>query len=367
MGVGIISAARRRGSSVIDGTQGSANAGILAAVYFTVSGTTVTVVGQKNVATVTRNATGRYRVAFSSALANNNYGMLSSGRYVDGSTDRCALVAPDRDSTSGWNTYTTAQVDIDFTTVDSATRTDPLSCCLVFFDPSAVGSDYLAAVSWTMSGTTPTLQRQTNVASIPRVSAGVHTANFSSALASSDYSMFGSSRYPTFTNQAAALFGFNRNSTGPANRKTTALADLCCGKLQSATGNFDIDRGGMLIRNSDVAPRGTLAAVRFSVSGGVATIIRQWNVASVTCNATGCYRIAYTTPLVDADYGAICNGQWSPAAGNNDAPLIGINSNSSASRNVKSTTAVDIVSKGWAGSAFDCDYVDVWIVKPWLM
>jgi hypothetical protein len=67
--------------SVKDGLQGSVNAGIVAAVMFTVSGGTPTIVGQKNVTSITRLGTGIYRVTFASALANANYGLIASGRF----------------------------------------------------------------------------------------------------------------------------------------------------------------------------------------------------------------------------------------------------------------------------------------------
>lgn len=361
---------RNSSSSTVDGTQGSTNAGILAAVYFTVSGTTPTIVGQKNVASITRNGTGNYRVTFTSSLANTNYGLIGGGRYADSGSDESVLVAPSRNSSGGINTYSTTTVDVICMTA-AGTAADPIQCGVVIFDPASVGSDYLAACSVTVSGTTPTLQRQTNVSSVPRKATGVYEPTFTSAVGNSDYGAFGTSRYGDFTNEANPFFGRNRNSTSGFNQQTTGLIDLDVGTSANngfSLANFDPVRFSMIIKNGDVAPRGTVAAARFTVSGGVVTLGRQWNVASVTRQGAGLYRIAFTTPIIDTDYVVIGTGKWGDFS-NDDTPLVGTNRNNSASRNVKSTSAVDIAVRAWGSGAstFDVDAADIWIVKPWLM
>lgn len=355
------------GASAIDGTQGSANAGILAAVYATISGGVVTIVAQKNVASITRHAAGNYRVNYTSALADNNYGLMANGRFADSTADNPTLIQPNRNSTGGVNVFSTSGVDLQCTGAGSATPVEPAQFCCVVFDPDSVGSDYLAAASWTVSGTTVTMQQQTNVSGVSRQATGVYRATFNSALSDADYSEFGYSRYADFTNDSVPLFGQNRNTTGPRDLHSTAALDLCVGRLNTNTsGMFDTGRGAVLVRNSDVAPRGTLAAARFTVSGGVCSLVKSWNVASVTYQTTGCYRLNFTTPLSDTDYAAICSGKWNGFT-NDDTPIIGINRNSSASRNVKSTSAVDVVAVNYASSLFDPDVVNIWVLKPALM
>lgn len=368
--MGMLVSPYRNSLATIDGTQGSINAGILAAVFFTVSGGTVTIVGQKNVSSITRHSAGKFRINFSSALANSNYGLVANARFSDFSTDNSALFAPNRNSTGGINTYSTSSVDLLCVAPDSSTAVDPLNGCVVIFDPSAVGSDYLAAGSFTVSGTTPTLQRQTNISGVPRQSVGIYRAGFTSSLAASDYSLFGSSRFPDFTNDWLAIFGPNRNTTGSLNTYSTAAIDLTGGRT-GTTGSigdyYEQARTSFLVRNSDVAPRGTVAAVRFTVSGGVCTVVRQWNVSSVTYQTTGCYRVNFTANIIDTDYGVLCGGRWADAAGVNDPPIIGPNRNSTNSRNLYSVSGVDLAVKNWDNVSFDAAYVDVWVVKPWLM
>lgn len=363
-----VSYMRRRSASVIDGTQGSVDSGIVAAVFFTVSGGVATIVGQKNVASITRHAAGHYRINFNSALSDGNYGVLAQGRFADSSTDTPVLVQPNRNSSSGRNLYSTSSVDLLCISSGAVSGVEVVSCCVVIFDPQSVSADYLAAASWTVSGTTPSLQRQKNMGSISRHSAGVYRVNFSSALADADYSEFGTTRYGDFTDDAIAVWGQNRNTGIPSNLHSTASLDLCTGRLGWTTtvSNFDTARGSVLISKSNVAPRGTLARARFSVSGGVATLVSSWNVASVTYQATGCYRVNFTTPLIDADYGVICSGKFANFTDDN-APIIGPNRNSSASRNVYSANAVDIAARSTNGGNFDPDFVNVWVLKPWLM
>jgi hypothetical protein len=244
---------------------------------------------------------------------------------------------------------------------------EPGQCGVVIFDPATVGSDYLAACSVTVSGTTPTVQRQTNVSSAPRQSTGVYRPTFTSALPSADYSIFGSTRYPDFTNDASALFGQNRNTA-----QTTALTELSVGKIAEAGALnqvFEPGRFAMVARNSDTSPRGTLAGARFSVSGGVVSILKSWNVGSITRTAQGLYRVSFTTPLSDTDYIVMASGKWAASAGNSDAPVAGMNHNNSSGNNVHSTSAVDIAFRAWgAGSpVFDPEVADIWVLKPWLM
>jgi hypothetical protein len=352
-------------TATIDGTQGSTNAGILAAVYFTVSGTTVTVVGQKNVASVTRLATGKYRITFSSALANNNYGMVCGGRWADSTGNNTPLITASRNTTGSINTYSTAAADIVACQGDGSIF-DIAQCGVIFFDPSAVGSDYLAACSVTVSGTTPTVQRQTNVASAPRQSTGLYLANFTSALPDADYSIFGSSRYPDSTNDASPFFGPDRNTS-----RATGSINLDVGTLAKPTtpiGLFEPGRFSMLARNSDTSPRGTLAGARFSVSGGACTLIKSWNVASIAYNAAGLFTVNFTTPLVDTDYVIFGCAKWAASAGLTDTVIIGPNRNSTTGANVKSVSSLSLVSQSWgAGTPFDPETGEIWVVKPWLM
>lgn len=358
-------------SSPIDGTSGSVDAGILAAVMFTVVGTTVSVVGQKNVSSVTRLALGVYRITFASALSNSNYGMMLSARRGDGSGDVPMLCAPNRDTTSGYNTYSTTTVDVVTQIPDgSNAATEANVVTAVVFDPSAVNSNYLAAASWTLSGTSITLQRQKNVASMTRYAVGVYRATFTSALADANYSEFGTSRYPTTAaNIASPIWGNNRNTTIPTNLHSTQYLDLSTGLFNSNgtfKGNYEAGLGSVLISKSDVAPRGTIARARFSVSGGVCTLIAAYNIASVTYQATGCYRLNFNRPCVDANYGLVASGQWG-AFNSDDVPIIGLNCNSSSSRSKYATDGCDIAVKNYANVAFDADYVNVWVLKPWLM
>lgn len=344
----------------------SPDAGILAAVLFTVSGTTVTVVGQKNVASVQRLTTGIYRVNIASAFAHTNYGVMATARSPASAIDESMLVAPSRHSGLG-NQYTTNTLDVGVQKAGgNFTNTDPVLCAVVIFDPQLVSaSHYLAAASWTLSGTAITLQRQLNVASMTRPATGVYRTTFTSALATADYQEFGMSRYASGGNANIPICGHNRHTS--RNAHSTSDLDLCAG-LNNATskGMFDTQRGSLLIGRANVVPAGTLARVRFTVSGGVCTIVEGYNVASVSYQAAGRFKINFSSPLVDTDYAVFGSGTWG-AFTDDDTPLVSANNNTTASRAEYSTTAVDISAKSYTNNNFDGDAFNVWVVKPWLM
>lgn len=351
------------------GSGSSPNPGILAAGMFSWNGATISTIGQKNIASVTRTAGGKFRVSFSSALSNSNYGLLATARRSASAADDTILIQPDRNTSGGGGQYSTTTLDL-FCTNALGTAIDPELFAVVVFDPANVGSDYLAACCVTVSGTTPTVASQTNVASAPRQATGVYTPTFTAALAAADYSVFGTTRYPDFTGDASAFFGRNRNTTGPQNRQTTGLVDLSVGQIANTSSSVSYEPGrfSMLARNSDVAPAGTLAAARFSVSGSTCTLIKSHNVSSVTYQTTGCYRVNFASALADIDYMAFANGKWGDFT-NTDAPLVGMNNNSFNSRNARTTNAVDLVVDNWGSGSgpFNAAIVDVWVVKPWLM
>lgn len=335
---------------------------VLAAVFFTVSGTTPTIVSQKNVSSVVRNATGQYTINFTSTLSTANYGVAACAKLGDTSNDRTALVAPDRNS-STHNAYSTSALDILIGTGvgGSTSATDPDKVSVLVFDAGAAQSDILASAMWTLSGTTVTLQANQNVSAVVRKATGIYEVDFSSALTNADYSTFGANRYADFTNDASPLTGQNRNPTGSLNLHTTGAYTQAGGLLLGAGGFFDVGIGSAFMRLADNSGSNILAAVRFSVSGGVCTVVKSTNVSSVTYQIAGCYRVNFTSTLASANYAVLCNGKWADVAGNNDCPIVGPNRNSSSSRNTYSTSALDLVAMNNSGSLFDVETIDVLI------
>lgn len=350
----------------------SGAAGILAACGFTVSGGVVTVEGQKNVASVSRVSIGIYRVTFNSTLPTANYGFLGSARLTDRSIDGSIFAVPCNDV--GASNYSTTIVDMlicDYT----GARVDPQRAGLIIFDPQDVGSDYLAAAFVTVSGTTPTIQRHTNVSSVPRQGTVVYRPTFGSALPNSDYSVFGSSRTPTGDGYGPTFYGINRNTTGSINQQTTGLIDMTMGQSSRFGGptaytQMEPGRFSFLARNADVAPPGTLASARITVSGTTPTVVRQTNVSGVSRLATGVYRITFATALADTDYHVFCTGRW-PNFTSNDCPLVSLNANNGSSRGSRSTTQIDVCCQNFGNGStlevYDPAVIDIWVVKPALM
>lgn len=53
---------------------------------------------------------------------------------------------------------------------------------------------------------------------------------------------------------------------------------------------------------AELVPPQAGASCAFTVSGGVVTIVKSFNIASVVYNAVGEYTFTFTTPMSDADY-----------------------------------------------------------------
>lgn len=103
------------------------------------------------------------------------------------------------------------------------------------------------------------------------------------------------------------------------------------------------------------------------MSGGVATIVESYNVGSITVQGAGIYRINFASPCTDSNYAVFGSGKWGNST-DDDTPIIGANCNSVSSRTFYSASGVDIVAHTYTSSGiFDPDFVNVWVLKPWLM
>jgi len=359
-------------SSLVDGTQGSANSAILAAVYFTVSGTTVSsITGKnKNVSSVTRIGTGAYRIEFASALANNNYGVLVGGKRPDAASGRALRCQPAQDDAASFTSYSTTTLDVYVKEHGSTSVVEPEMLGIVVFDPASIGSDYLAAVSWTNSSpwTSPSIALETNVASLTRNLASSWRFAFDSALPDADYQVFGTAMYGPTSGNYIPQIGACRDTTGGYNSYSTTEFDFVGGILDVG-GSYDNGGGSLLFKNGAVNPRGTLASVQFHVDGTTRaiTILDSWNVASVTRHDDGRYLVTFDTELSDAEYTCFAFGRYHDAAGS-AAPQISLNNDTTDGYNAHSSTEAEIIA-GDSGSTslYDCDLVSLWFVKPWLM
>jgi hypothetical protein len=120
-----------------------------AAGYITVDQSTfaTTVVKGSNIASVTRTATGRYKVTFTTPLSNTNYGVNASGRFADANDSWECVVAIDRHTGFG---FTTTAIDFECTTTatgSGGTLFDPLYFSFEIYDPSVVVSGGTSTVT----------------------------------------------------------------------------------------------------------------------------------------------------------------------------------------------------------------------------
>lgn len=338
-------------------TFAAADVGVIAAGFVTMSGTTATLNKQKNVASVTRTGLGLYTVNFNGGFADANYGVLGFARKASGAADMMALASPVQGGT-----YSTSAVQL-IVTDGAGTAIDPLYWGFVVFDPAALSNaNYQAAAMWTQTGVTVTLQKQKNMATVSYQADGEHKCTYTSALADADYSSFRGGRFAT---QPSIPRMSPDRYTGGSFHYTAALQDIRCCDNNGST--FNLDKGAVLAKHASGTVPGQLAAVRVTLSGGVATIVSQDNVASVVQQTTGVYRVTFTTALADAQYLVFCGGK-APASGVSSSDQIaGPNCNTTSSRGNFSTTSVDIAMGDQAGSLREGEWLDVWVVDPSLL
>lgn len=118
------------------GGGGGGGGGLAAWVQF-VPGSPPTIQGSEGITSVTRTNTGRYRITFNSAFADNNYIIAASARFGDSTTtDTTPIIGVDRRTGFG---KTTGYVDITITT-DAAVVSDNLTFVNVGFMPAKVSS-----------------------------------------------------------------------------------------------------------------------------------------------------------------------------------------------------------------------------------
>lgn len=346
----------------ISGEFGPADGGVLAAVLFSVSGTTVSVINSKNVSGVVRNGTGRYRVTFASTLGISNYGVVCGARFQDFNNNALCFAGPNRNTTSGDSLYSTTDLDIVTGIPGSTSVFEAGLVGLFVFDPQGMEFPYEAAATFTVSGTTPTLQRQLNVASIARNSIGEYRATFTSAISMANAAVFGNSRHGDSSTNVCAVPTAQSRHTGH-NTQSTTVYDAVVGQF---TGNnlADSVRNSLLFRTPSSAPRGTVAAARFHWNGSAVVLDSQYNVASITRQGTGLYTVNFNTELADNNYIMFGSGR---AADFNDGnvPIAGLNRNTTSSQNKLSTTQASIYINTSSGTAYDPDTIcDLWFVKP---
>ncbi len=340
---------------------------VLAAVYFTLSGTTVTVVKSQNVSSVVRNSTGQYTINFSSALADANYMALMTCRGAGSYTDALECAAS-RNTTSGKNTYSTSSIDVVcFGPKNSPAVAEAERVCVLILDAATADAD--VAAMWTVAGAAVTVQHQTNVSSITRNLAGVFTLNFNSALADANYSMFCGSRVADGAGELSFISNGDRNPTGSLNLHTSSAFTNLAGLDNNGDAGTVSDpvKASAMARKASRTGTGILAAVRFSISGTTCTVVDQQNVASVTYISTGVYKVNFTSNLADTNWVPICAGKWGDVAGSNNAPWVGVPGVGGTDHTL-TTSAVTVATRFFQNSGpFDASTIDVWIVDASLL
>jgi hypothetical protein len=103
-------------------------------VRFSVSGVTVTVNGSFNISSVTRDATGQYTFALTTAMPNANYSVVPSSGGIDTTVATNVASLLFSISTSPYISLpTTSSFVVAYTAANLTTRYDPQTACVAVF------------------------------------------------------------------------------------------------------------------------------------------------------------------------------------------------------------------------------------------
>lgn len=313
------------------GGGGSGGSGaVLAAGFVTLSGTTPTLHGHQNVASVTRNSTGQFTIAFTADLPTADYGFLGGGKAPDANNnDDSILVAPNSDTSAGFNTYSTAAIDI-VTAYNIGTLVDPQNFSFIIYDPASTGGALLAAVNATVAAGVATINRGGGVSAITKKTSswinGVFEVDLSPALGFADYSAFAGLRTPDTSGLSLAAGAQGNDTTSPGyNAHAAGVYNLVS---QSLNTGDDIDPGTLSLAVLDLTASitGVLAAGRISTAGGVCTLIESFNLNTPVLETTffgHSYKLTFTTNLGTSNYGVIASAKaYDAGAPAQPAPMI---------------------------------------------
>lgn len=196
---------------------------ILAAAFYTLSGTTVTLAAQSNVSSVGRNNAGSYQINFTSNLADADYSMFCGGR----APNSASVVAPivGQNATSGPNNKHTISA---FSEVDipsgGSSPVELLNGAAWAINASSPPTGVLAAVRFSVSGAACTIIKSTNVSSVTYIGLGTYRVNFASALANANYGVLAQGLRAPIGADFLCLVAPCFYSVTDASYSTTALA-----------------------------------------------------------------------------------------------------------------------------------------------
>ncbi|MDH0657625.1 hypothetical protein N5D11_16190, partial [Acinetobacter johnsonii] len=147
--------------------------------------------------------------------------------------------------------------------------------------------------------------------------------------------------------------GIDCNSA-TANKLKTARNIALSGAV---SGNIDFDGSGNITIHTQLKENTAVARayVNFSVSGGIVTINKSMNIASVVRNASGVFTLTFVNALNDAEY------VWAGSAYHNSNTKIPIVVNGSSDL-VKSTTQLQVLTTYAASSTGTIDAGQVSVV-----
>lgn len=157
----------------------------------------------------------------------------------------------------------------------------------------------LAAGFVTMSGSTPTINKHKNISGTPtRNGAGDFTVDFASALPHANYFVLAFARAVD-----GASDGFMVATAKAGGTYSTSSVQITI-ETANATRTDPLYWGFLIVDADLLADTDYSTAAMWTISGGVVTLEKQRNMASIGRTAAGRYTANYTSALADANYSA---------------------------------------------------------------
>lgn len=200
---------------VMDPSAGNPGA-ILAGATWNASTTIVNSVGP--VSSLTNANTGEWKPSFSPALSTANYVAIFGG---NNGSNPPLYICNDNDNLNGYNTHATSSLSIGDCLGANGVEYAALMGFMAI-DPAQYATGLLAAVRFSVSGTTCSILSQQNVASVTYQTTGCYEITFTIPQPTANYGVIGSCQTPSASGQIGGSVGINNNSSAGRNTYTTA-------------------------------------------------------------------------------------------------------------------------------------------------
>ena len=251
-----------------------------------------TVEASFNIASVTKSATGKYDLVFTTPMPTADYAITTAAGF--GSSASVFVISK---TTTGcqigvFSDITQAYLDMDFNAVVHATNAQL---------PDTVTQEQIDAIlanssvsAWVLGNGDGTTQSSLNIASVTRTGLGLYDVTFATPMPSADYSVQCTVAQDTFS-----VVAYNTART--TNGFSIKIAN-------SNDQRFDLDFSATVHATNSLPPKGGTGADAWALVNAPGTLYSSFNIDSVTRTGLGNYDITFTNPMPNNLYAVSATG-----------------------------------------------------------